>query len=128
MPQQPCMAGQLQISIAVVLCLQKSCSPLQITIMRILPLIIIINIIMSLLFECVLVLQSDSDAILSQLGLAVMGALQDKLLEMDDFEALITYLKVCHVPNSVATLMCLLTHNVGLTDQWNSPTHHNNVA
>lgn len=41
-----------------------------------------------------LVVQSDSDAIMSQLGLAVMGALQDQLLEMDDFEALITYLKV----------------------------------
>eukprot|EP00878_Enallax_costatus_P004779 GHUV01005030.1.p1 GENE.GHUV01005030.1~~GHUV01005030.1.p1 ORF type:complete len:910 (+),score=344.00 GHUV01005030.1:211-2940(+) len=41
-----------------------------------------------------ILLQSDSDAILSQLGLALMGALQDNLLQMDDFESLITYLKV----------------------------------
>eukprot|EP00775_Hariotina_reticulata_P010660 gene10660-10819_t len=39
-------------------------------------------------------LQSDSDAILPRLGLAVMKELQQHLLELDDFEALITYLKV----------------------------------
>jgi len=39
-------------------------------------------------------LQSDSDAILPRLGLEVMRELQPHLLELDDFEALITYLKV----------------------------------
>lgn len=39
-------------------------------------------------------LQSDSDAMLPRLGLAVMEALSARLLELDDFEELITYLKV----------------------------------
>jgi hypothetical protein len=39
-------------------------------------------------------LQSDSDAMLPRMGLAVMEALSSKLLELDDFEELITYLKV----------------------------------
>ena len=39
-------------------------------------------------------LQSDSDAMLPRLSLAVMEALSSKLLELDDFEELITYLKV----------------------------------
>lgn len=39
-------------------------------------------------------LQSDSDAMLPRLGLAVMEALSHKLLELEDFEELITYLKV----------------------------------
>lgn len=39
-------------------------------------------------------LQSDSDAMLPRMGLSVMEALSRKLLELDDFEELITYLKV----------------------------------
>jgi hypothetical protein len=39
-------------------------------------------------------LQADDEAVLLRLGLAVMGALQLGLLELDDFEALITHLKV----------------------------------
>lgn len=39
-------------------------------------------------------LQSDSDAMLPRLGLSVMEALSSQLLELDDFEELITYLKV----------------------------------
>jgi hypothetical protein len=39
-------------------------------------------------------LQSDSDAMLPRLGLAVMEALSSHLLELNDFEEVITYLKV----------------------------------
>lgn len=39
-------------------------------------------------------LQADDEALLLRLGLAVMAALQQGLLELDDFEALITHLKV----------------------------------
>lgn len=39
-------------------------------------------------------LQSDTDAMLPRLGLAVMEALSARLLELDDFEELITFLKV----------------------------------
>lgn len=39
-------------------------------------------------------LQSNSDAILLRMGLAVMEALSSKLLELQDFEEVITYLKV----------------------------------
>jgi hypothetical protein len=40
-------------------------------------------------------LQADDEAVLLRLGLAVMAALQQSLLELEDFEALITHLKVC---------------------------------
>lgn len=40
-------------------------------------------------------LQSDSDAMLPRFGLAVMEALSSHLLELQDFEEVITYLKVC---------------------------------
>jgi hypothetical protein len=40
-------------------------------------------------------LQSDGDAMLPRLGLAVMEALSSHLLELHDFEEVITYLKVC---------------------------------
>ncbi|KAF6259841.1 rab-GTPase-TBC domain-containing protein [Scenedesmus sp. NREL 46B-D3] len=39
-------------------------------------------------------LQAEDEAVLLRLGLAVMAALQQGLLELDDFEALITHLKV----------------------------------
>jgi len=39
-------------------------------------------------------LQSDSDAMLPRLGLSVMEALSSQLLELDDFEELITLIKV----------------------------------
>jgi hypothetical protein len=43
---------------------------------------------------CVLCVQAEDEAVLLRLGLAVMSALQQGLLELDDFEALITHLKV----------------------------------
>jgi hypothetical protein len=51
--------------------------------------------------------QAEDEAVLLRLGLAVMAALQQGLLELDDFEALITHLKVrrSHL-SSVITIVC----------------------
>jgi hypothetical protein len=51
---------------------------------------------------CVLCVQAEDEAVLLRLGLAVMGALQQGLLELDDFEALITHLKVGAMHTSVS--------------------------
>lgn len=55
-------------------------------------------------------LQSNSDAILLRMGLAFMEALSSKLLELHDFEEIITYLKVGLKTSEMYTETCNRRH------------------
>jgi hypothetical protein len=66
-------------------------------------------------------LQSNSDAILLRMGLAVMEALSSKLLELQDFEEVITYLKVCVCTHFKCDNLGVFVAGVGM-DAWMQST------
>ena len=69
-------------------------------------------------------LQSGSDTILPRLGLEVMRELQPHLLELDDFEALITYLKVWCLMNRAHMVLLLSLLHLHCSWHWQGLLNH----